>query len=104
MIQTIKLSKLRLSPISKPDRDGSRAEKLSAAVAANDARFELSARKTLHVGWTPIATIAFTKPSAIDQDELHFDPFQNGAGIVPVGVIHAIRKRVYPASQAARPQ
>ena len=94
---------LRLSPISEPEADGSRAGKLRAAVAAGDARFELSARKTLHLGWTPIATIAFTKESAIDQDELHFNPFQNGAGIVPVGVIHAIRKRVYPASQAARP-
>lgn len=94
---------LRLSPIGKPAHEGSRADKLRAAVAAGDARFELAARKTLHFGWEPIAKITLTKESELDQEALRFDPFQNGAGIVPVGVIHAIRKRVYAASQAARP-
>ena len=94
---------LRLSPITRPMHTGSRAEKLRAAVSAGEARFVLEARKTLHLGWEPIANITLTKESEIDQEALHFDPFQNGAGIIPVGVIHAIRRRVYAASQAARP-
>ena len=94
---------LRLSPIMRPDHEGSRADKLRAAVAAGEAQFELAARKTLHFGWAPIAKITLTKESELDQETLRFDPYQNGAGIVPVGVVNAIRKRVYPASQAARP-
>ncbi len=94
---------LRLSPITRPNHPGTRAEKLRAAVDAGEARFVLEARKTLHLGWVPIANISLTKEIEIDQEALHFDPFQNGAGIIPVGVIHAIRKRVYAASRAARP-
>ncbi len=94
---------LRLAPIVRPEHEGSRAEKLRAAVAAGEARFELAARKTLHFGWEPIARITLMKESDLDQETLRFDAFQNGAGIVPVGVINSIRKRVYPASQAGRP-
>ncbi len=94
---------LRLSPVMRPEHEGSRAEKLRAAVAAGEAKFELAARKTLHFGWEPIARITLLKESELDQETLRFDPFQNGAGIVPVGVVNTIRKLVYPASQAGRP-
>jgi hypothetical protein len=92
----------RLDPIDHSPRTGSRAEKLAAAVAAGKAHFELSARKTLTRTWHPIALISFTAESHLDQEELRFDPFQCGAGIVPVGLVQAIRKRAYAASQSAR--
>jgi len=82
---------------------GEALPKLRAAVASGEAQFELAARKTLHFGWEPIAKITLTKESELDQETLRFDPYQNGSGIVPVGVVNTIRKRVYPASQAARP-
>ena len=94
----------RLDPIDHSPRTGSRADKLAAAVAADKAHFELSARKTLTRTWHPIALISLTETSELDQDELRFDPFQCGAGIVPVGLIHAIRKRAYAASQSGRPE
>jgi hypothetical protein len=94
---------LRLDPIDRSPRVGSRATKLDAAVAADKAHFELSARRTLTRTWHPIALISLTAPSTLDQTELRFDPYQCGAGIVPVGLVNAIRKRVYAASQAARP-
>lgn len=94
---------LRLSPVHRPEHEGTRADKVRAAVAAGEAVFELAARKTLHFGWEPVATITLTAESKLDQEALRFDPYQNGAGIVPVGVVNAIRQRVYPASQAARP-
>jgi hypothetical protein len=93
----------RLDPIDRSPRTGSRADKLAAAVAADKAHFELSARKTLTRTWHPIALISLTAESHLDQNELRFDPFQCGAGIVPVGLVQAIRKRAYPASQSARP-
>jgi hypothetical protein len=93
---------LRLVPVSRPVHEGTRADKLRAAVAAGEARFELAARPTLTRTWHPIAKIALLEPRELDQETLRFDPFQNGAGIVPVGLIHAIRKRAYAASQSAR--
>lgn len=92
----------RLDPIDRSPRTGSRADKLAAAVAADKAHFELSARETLTRTWHPIALISLTAASYLEQNELRFDPFQSGAGIVPVGLVQAIRKRAYAASQSAR--
>jgi len=94
---------LRLDPIDRSPRTGSRADKLAAAVAAGKAHFELSARRTLTRTWHPLALVALTAPSELDQTALRFDPYQCGAGILPVGVVNAIRKRAYAASQSARP-
>jgi hypothetical protein len=81
---------------------GSRATSLSAVVESGGAHFALEARETLHLRWHPIARIAVEREEALDQRELRFDPYQDGAGIVPVGVVQAIRRRAYPASQAHR--
>lgn len=94
--------KFRLSPMEHPPHDGSRAEQLAAAVAGGHARFELAARETLTLRWHPVATITLQAPCELDQAALRFDPFHAGAGIEPVGVVHAIRRRAYPASQGAR--
>jgi len=95
---------LRLDPIDHSPRTGTRAERLDAAVAADKAHFELSARRTLTRTWHAIALISLTAPCHLDQSELRFDPYQSGAGIVPVGLVNAIRKRAYAASRSVRPQ
>jgi hypothetical protein len=98
--------KLRLSPMS-PREDaassGGRAERLRAAVAAGRADFRLEMRRTFSRGYEPIARVALGRAVAVDDQALRFDPFRTGAGIVPSGLVHAIRRAVYPASQAARP-
>jgi hypothetical protein len=94
--------KFRLSPLAHPPAHGTRTESLRAAVEGSAAHFVLEARETLRVRWTPIAHISVEHEASLDQTALRFDPYQDGAGIVPVGVIQAIRRRAYPASQSAR--
>lgn len=94
--------KFRVVPIGHPAKEGTRAESLAAAVRAGGAHFTLEARETLHLRWHPIARIAIQHEETLDQSALRFDPFQDGAGIVPVGVVQAIRRRAYPASASQR--
>jgi hypothetical protein len=79
---------------------GSRAHRLRSAVAHGSARFELAARETLTRRWHPLAHIALEAECDLDQSRLRFDPFRDGAGIVPVGLVHTIRRRAYAASQS----
>jgi hypothetical protein len=97
---------LRLSPIDPPPRaplPEPRASRLLAAVAAGRAQWLLEARETWTLRWQPIARIALERQATIDQTALQFDPFRTGLGVEPVGVVHAIRRAAYAASQAARP-
>jgi len=92
---------LRLSPIDPVERPGRRAEKLASAVASGHATWLLEARRTLHLRWRPLCKIALTEAATIDQAALRFDPFR---GVLePVGLVHAIRRATYAASQHARP-
>ena len=93
---------VRMTPRVHGVKEGKRAARLEAAVAAGEAVFALEMRKTLTLKWQQVATLRLTKPLDVDQAELRFDPFHDGAGLQPVGVIHAIRKAVYAASQRAR--
>ncbi len=98
---------LRLAPVEPPHStraDGTREARLAAAVAAGHAAWWLEARRTLTLTWHRVARITLTAPVAVDQAALKFDPFRAGAGLVPVGLIHAIRRAAYTASQRARPQ
>ncbi|HWO25183.1 MAG TPA: hypothetical protein VNO30_40870 [Kofleriaceae bacterium] len=84
---------------------GSREARLRAAVAAGRAAWWLEARPTLTLDWHPVARIELAAPAAVDvvdDDALRFDPFRAGAGLVPVGFVHAIRRAAYAASQRAR--
>jgi len=94
--------KFRLSPLEHPDKHGSRTDQLRDAVEQGSARFELAARATLTRRWESVAQITLESEVALDQAELRFDPFRDGAGIVPVGLVHAIRRRAYAASQTVR--
>lgn len=93
---------IRLVPLQRSEADGSRADKLRHAVEHGCA-WHLEARKTLTRDWHPIARIVFERELELDQEALHFDPFRTGEGLAPVGLVHAIRKAVYSASQHARP-
>ncbi len=94
---------LRLVPLQRMEVDGPRDEKLRAAVEEGACSWHLEARKTLTREWHAIARISFDREVELDQEALHFDPFRTGEGLEPVGMIHAIRKAVYAASQHARP-
>ena len=96
---------LRLVPIAQdgPAGDsGSREARLRAAVAAGRAAWWLEARRTLTPDWHRVARIDLDAPHAVDEHALRFDPFRCGAGLVPVGFVHAIRRAAYAASQHAR--
>ena len=94
---------LRLVPVDPPSFGGTRAEKLLAAVDAGECVWHLEARKTLTRDWHAVARITFDEPADVDQEALHFDAFRNDGNLQPVGVVHAIRRAVYAASQEARP-
>ena len=96
--------KFRLSPRGTHVQEGHRDERLRAAVRAGEAGFLLEARRTLHRRWQPIARITLEHEVHVDQARLAFDPYRDGAAIVPVGLVHAIRRAVYAAGQRARPR
>jgi len=94
---------LRLSPVGTALRGpGNRTQRLAHAVRAGHAMWWLEARKTLTLGWHKVLQIHLDHEVDLDQDVLAFDPFRGT--LKPVGVVHAIRRAVYDASQHARPR
>ncbi len=100
--------KLRLrSPRLGSVPDSSRSEHLRNAARAGRAVFELELRRldvsplTRH--WESLARVTLVAPFDIDQSALRFSPFNDAAGVLPVGFVHAIRVGAYAASQRARP-
>ncbi len=93
---------LRLRPIGRADLGATRIERLREAVRRGDAGWRLEARKTLTLRWHPVAVIHLEREVILDQAALSFDPFRTGADVTPVGLVHAIRRAVYAASQRAR--
>lgn len=76
-------------------------------VAEGRARFVLELRRlnvgTLSRHWQSVAQLVVRQPAEVDQEALRFSPFRVGAGIQPIGFVHALRLATYAASQAARP-
>lgn len=85
----------------------SRAQHLLEVVGAGQATFELEFRRLdtspFTRRWEPVLRLQLVAPVEVDQAALRFSPFRDGAGIEPVGFVHAIRAAAYAASQAARP-
>jgi hypothetical protein len=86
----------------------SRAEHLRRAVGEGRASYELQLRR-LDVSrfarrWEPLVRLTLIEPVAVDQAALRFSPFRCGAGIRPIGFVHALRFAVYAGSQEARPE
>lgn len=94
--------KLRLVPAAREQGEGPRDQRLRTAVNAGRAELTIEARRTLHRGWEPVAQILLTREVDVAQEELRFDPFRTGAGLDPVGLVHAIRRAAYAASQHSR--
>lgn len=94
---------LRLVPDGPRDRvRGSRVERLAAAVHDGQASWWLQARKTLTLRWHPVLRVQLDHEVDMDQEALAFDPFRGA--LVPVGVVHSIRRAVYSSSRHARPR
>lgn len=54
--------------------------------------------------WHPIGVLELgSRLSERESAALRFDPSHSGGGIVPVGVVQAVRRLAYRSSQAARP-
>ncbi len=96
--------KFRLSPRYRPAPTSmSREAKLATFVLTGDRSWNLEVRHTFATSWTAVARLTVDSVADIDQETLRFSPFHEGRGIVPRGLVHAIRRRAYQASQAARP-
>ena len=96
--------KFRLSPLRRPGFSRlPREERLESIVAAEVSSWTIEARRTFTVSWTAIARLTLEDVATIDQAALRFSPFHCGRGIVPRGLVHAMRRPTYAASQSARP-
>lgn len=94
---------LRLSPMAAPRTSrGTREEKLFIAVESGRVRFRLEARRPFGTTYVPVAIIHIDSIVSLNQDALAFSPFRAGRGLHARGLVHALRRAVYPTSQRAR--
>ena len=100
----------RIVPAPTAREGHGRAGSLAHAIARREAVLTLEVRPYRRVldlraaPWRPIARIELVRLVEIDQDALRFDPFRDGRGIGPVGLVHSLRIATYGASQHARPR
>jgi len=80
-----------------------RDARLVIAVEEGRANWRLDARPVFSPRYHPVARLHLQRVCEVDQAALRFDPFRAGRGIVPSGLVHAIRPAVYAGSQRARP-
>ena len=96
--------KFRLSPVtSPPPSDLPRDARLASIVSAGLGILHLETRRTFSSSWTPVARVTMQRVADIDQEALRFSAFNGGRGIRPRGLVHAMRRPTYAASQRARP-
>lgn len=96
---------LRLSPMPVHGAGHTREERLLDALADGPVRMRLDARPARRVSrHHPLLSIALTAPLAIDQRQLRFDPFRDGRGLTPTGLVHHLRVATYAAAQRVRPR
>jgi len=106
-VQGVGRLKFRLSPAT-PDLPalaaGHRDARLERAVSTGLATWNLETRAVFHRHYQLIARVHLDRLAPeVDQEALRFRPDRAGRGIVPSGLIHAIRPSAYGSSQAARP-
>jgi hypothetical protein len=94
---------LRLTPLATGEGTR-RAERLDDALRRGIAAFRLEHRPSHRPwsAWRPLATLTLREPLSFGDGELCFSPFQTGAGLRPVGFVHATRRVPYLVSQLAR--
>lgn len=93
---------IRARPLGVQAEGDTRNARLLTA-ARSGAELILEARRTWTRTWTPIAVLDLGPRVEIDQERMRFSPFRTGRDLVPRGLIHAMRRGAYAASQAARP-
>jgi hypothetical protein len=86
-----------------PDGDVRTIDEATAAAEAGGLQFELLVAPVFGA-WRRVGTVAVQHrlPQAAS-DELRFNPWNTGGGIMPVGPLQRLRRAAYPASQAGRP-
>lgn len=89
--------------LANPTNGDQREAKLRLAVQEHKAALRIEA-KVKGGAWTPLVRIAMERPITIDNEAFHYYPDLAGRGLIPQGVVNALRAELYPASQAARPQ
>lgn len=99
--------KLRLrSPRLGNDSGRSRAAHLESLARAGRAEFVLELRRLSPAPWRrrwePLVRVVLLAPFDVDQSELRFSPFNDAAGLEPVGFVHAIRVHAYSGSYGGR--
>jgi hypothetical protein len=79
-----------------------RFAEVDRAVGTGLRGFDLLLAQAIGV-WTPLARIHLhAVAQAADSEALRFDPYHQGAGLAPVGMLNAVRRRSYAASRRAR--
>jgi hypothetical protein len=98
--------KFRIVPevgAAEGDEGTGRIERLESAIRQGRAVMRLQVKGDERgAPWSALATVVLRERVDIDQAELRFTPFQQGAGIEPAGFIQGLRWAVYPASQLGR--
>ena len=96
--------KLRLRPrLQAPNAGPTRAQRLAGALELGPITLRLEARSDrLGARYQPVAQLELYALDTRDPSTLRFDPFANARGLVPVGLVHALRVRTYAASRRAR--
>ena len=92
---------LRLVPLPLAAPPGeTRRERLEAAMEAGQARLRLEVRGRDR--WQVLCEVRLRGRLAIDSAALCFSPYQNGLGLEPRGILHAMRGPTYAAGQGPR--
>lgn len=95
--------KLRLSPLQPASAADTREKRLLRALEGGPLGMVLEARPDrLGARYRPVARIDLHEAIGLDQRALRFDPFATGRGLVPTGLVHALRAASYAASRRAR--
>jgi len=89
--------------LAKPTNGDQRDAKLELAVKEHKAALRIEGQ-VKGGAWTPLVRITMDQPITMDNEAFHYYPDLAGRGLVPQGVVNALRAELYPESQAARPQ
>jgi hypothetical protein len=93
---------LRLRPETQPREGGTRRDRLAGALSEGPIEIALETSERPFGPWRKLATVRLERFAETVDPALRFDPFANGRGIEPRGLVHALRRGAYAASQAAR--
>lgn len=95
--------KFRLTPETEVKVVDERDEALRRAIEAGGVVWRLEARRVYRRRYEGVARVVIERMAPeVDEERLRFDPYRAGRGIVPSGLVHAIRPAAYAGSQRGR--